>query len=76
MANKIISDTRLLLDLALLWALNAKNSPQNVAGLSSFQLVFGRNPKFPSTLTDNETFRRFTRQPKSPTLNKNSLQCF
>ena len=51
--DKIISDTGCHPELALLWALNAKNSLQNVAGFSPFQLVLGRNPRLPSTLTDD-----------------------
>ena len=50
--DKIIEDTGCHADLALLWALNAKNSLQNVAGFSPFQLVLGMNPRLPSTLTD------------------------
>ena len=53
MMNKIINDTQCSLDLALFWVLNAKNSLQNTAGFSQFQLVLGRNPKRPSTLSDN-----------------------
>ena len=37
--------------LTLAWCLNAKNSLANVHGLSTFQLVFGQNPKLPSTFT-------------------------
>ena len=33
--------------------LNAKNSLQNTAGFSPFQLVLGRNLKLPLTLSDN-----------------------
>ena len=40
-------------ELALLWALNAMNSLQNIAGFSPFQLVLGCNPKLPSALTDD-----------------------
>lgn len=50
--DKIIEDTGCHADMALLWALNAKNSLQNVAGFSPFQLVLGMNPRLPSTLTD------------------------
>ena len=38
--------------LTLAWCLNAKNSLANVHGLSPFQLVFGQNPKLPSTFTN------------------------
>ena len=40
------------MDLTLAWCLNAKNSLANVHGFSPFQLVFGQNPKLPSTFTD------------------------
>ena len=53
MMNKIIKDTSCSLELALSWALNAENSLQNVAGFSPFQLVLGKNPKLPSTLSDD-----------------------
>ena len=49
----MIIDTQYSLDLALFWVLNAKNNLQNAAGFSQFQLVLGRNPKFPSSLSDN-----------------------
>ena len=50
--DKIIADTKCSLDLALCWALNAKNSLTNVAGFSPFQLVLGTNPRLPSNLSD------------------------
>ena len=54
MMNKIINDTQCSLYLALCWALRIKkNSLQNTADFSPFQLVLGRNPKLPSTLSDN-----------------------
>ena len=39
-------------DIALDWALMAKNTMQNVHGYSLHQLVFGQNPNLPSVLTD------------------------
>lgn len=53
MMEKIIKDTNCSLELALSWALNAKNSLQNVAGFSPFQLVLGKNPKLPAVLSDD-----------------------
>ena len=41
MMDKITEDLQCSTDLALLWALSAKNSLQNVAGFSPFQLVLG-----------------------------------
>ena len=52
MMDKIISDTNCSSEPALTWALNAKNSLQNVAGFSPFPLVLGKNPKLPYTLSD------------------------
>ena len=51
--DKIIADTGCHPEFALMWAVNAKNSLQNIAGFSPFQLVLGRNPRLPSTLTDD-----------------------
>ena len=53
MINKIIEDTRCSLTTALAWAVSAKNSLSNVYGFSPNQLVFGRNPNFPSILHDD-----------------------
>ena len=53
MLDKIIADSKCSIQLALVWALNAKNSLQNVAGFSPFQLVLGSNPSLPSTMSDN-----------------------
>ena len=50
--DKVIADTGCSPDFALLWALNAKNSLQNVAGFSPYQLVLGKNPRIPSLLND------------------------
>ena len=41
-------------DLALVWALNEKNSLQNVAGFSPTQLVLGTSPKLPTTFCYHE----------------------
>ena len=38
---------------ALYWAINAKNTFQIRPGFLSYQLVFKRNPKITSTLTEN-----------------------
>ena len=51
--DKIIEDTGCHPELALCWALNAKNSLQNVAGFSPFQLVLGTNPRLPSNISDD-----------------------
>ena len=49
---KIINDINCTLNVALSWALSAKNSLQNFHGFSPNQLVFGRNPNYPSVLHD------------------------
>ena len=40
------------IDMALAWAVNAKNSLQMWLGYSSYQLVFGQNPNIPGVMTD------------------------
>ena len=40
------------LNTALAWALSAKNSLSNVYGYSSYQLVFGKNPRLPNVIND------------------------
>ena len=50
--DKIMEEVDCSIEVALCWAISAKNSLQNVFGFSSYQLVFGRNPNLPSVLTD------------------------
>ena len=53
MVTKIMAEQPdLSLKVALAWAVNAKNCLQMVAGFSPYQLVYGRNPKLPCTLSD------------------------
>ena len=52
MVDKLIDSQNCSLEMALAWAVNAKNSMSNVFGYSPHQLVFGANPKVPSILTD------------------------
>ena len=40
------------LQLAVSWAVSAKNSLKNVHGFSPNQLVFGKNPNFPNICDD------------------------
>ncbi|CAG2190172.1 unnamed protein product [Mytilus edulis] len=50
---KILEDQpKLNLEVALVWALNAKNSLSMVYGWSPYQLVFGTNPNLPNVLND------------------------
>ena len=44
-------DSTLSADVALTWALVAKNTLENVSGFSPFQLVFGKGPVLPSVYT-------------------------
>ena len=44
------SDKSLTPDMALYWALNAKNSLENVYGFSPYQLVFASNPRLPTLM--------------------------
>ena len=46
--SKILEDVDCSIEVALAWALNAKNSLKNIHGFSSYQLVFGKNPNLPS----------------------------
>ena len=48
----MLSDSTLKPEMALVWALNAKNSLENVDGFSPYQLHIGKNPLFPSTTRD------------------------
>ena len=50
MIIKIKADTGCNLNTAIAWAVSAKNFLSNVYGYSPNQLVFGRNPSFPSLL--------------------------
>ena len=50
--SKVKSDIKCSVEVALCWAVNAKNSLQNIYGFSPYQLVFGRNPTLPSVFTD------------------------
>lgn len=53
MVSKIMAEQPYLsLKVALAWAVNAKNCLQMVGGFSPYQLVYGRNPKLPCTLSD------------------------
>ena len=48
----IEDDPSMELEVALAWAVNAKNSMQNHNGFSPIQLVLGRNPNLPSVSTN------------------------
>ena len=52
MLDKIINEAGCKLEVALSWAINAKNCLHNVYGFSPSQLVFGQNPNLPSVLND------------------------
>ena len=47
------SEPKLDEEICLYWAVNAKNCLQMWQGLSSYQLVFGKNPELPSNLNSN-----------------------
>ena len=49
---KIQEDIHCSVEIALCWALNAKNSLQNIYGFSPHQLVFGKNPNLPTVFND------------------------
>ena len=46
-----MEDPSLTAEVALTWALVAKNTLQNVSGFSPFQIVYGQQPKLPSVYT-------------------------
>ena len=50
--HKTLEEVGCSLEVALGWAVAAKNSLSNVGGYSPNQLVFGKNPNFPCVLTD------------------------
>lgn len=50
--DKIMYETRCSLDIALAWAVSAKNSLLNVHGYSPNQLVFGKNPNYPCVISN------------------------
>ena len=52
MVVKVMEDTKCKISDAVAWAVSAKNSLSNVYGYSPNQLVFGKNPNFPSVLHD------------------------
>ena len=53
MVKKVLNETKCSLEIALAWAVSAKNSLENHNGYSPNQLVFGKNPNYPSVLYDN-----------------------
>ena len=50
--KKVMDDTPCSLEVALAWAVSAKNSLETHLGFSPNQLVFGRNPNYPACLRD------------------------
>ena len=50
--NKILENEICSLEVAIAWAISAKNSLANVYGFSPNMLVFGRNPNFPTAFTN------------------------
>ena len=47
-----LEDAGCNLEVALSWAINAKNTLHNSHGYSPYQLVFGRKPNLPSLSND------------------------
>ena len=50
---KTVEDTQCTLDTAVAWSVSAKNTLINNLGYSSNTIVFGKNPSFPSVVSDN-----------------------
>ena len=53
MLERILEENKCSMEVALAWAVSAKNSLQNVYGYSPNQLVFGKNPSFPTVLNND-----------------------
>ena len=49
MVEKVMCESKCSIDVALAWAVSAKNSLHNSYGYSPNQLVFGRNPNLPAS---------------------------
>ena len=52
MVRKIMSDSECSVEVALAWAVAARNSLSNNSGFSPNQLVFGRNPVLPNVFSN------------------------
>ena len=52
MLDKILEETTSSIEIALAWAINAKNSLSNFHGFSPYQLAIGQNPTLPCAITD------------------------
>lgn len=50
--KRVMADTQCSLEIALAWAVSAKNSLETHLGFSPNQLVFGHNPNMPNILVD------------------------
>ena len=53
--QKIQNDVQCCIEIALAWAVSARNALHNYRGFSPNQLVFGNNPVFPSVLDQSPT---------------------
>ena len=65
--------TRLSLEVALAWTVNAKNSTSNYSRFSAYQLVLGQNPDLPSVLTDDLPALEGKSEQDSVTVHLNAL---
>ena len=53
MTEKVFHDVKCPLNVALMWAVHAKNTLINIHGFSPYQLVFGTNPNIPGVSSSN-----------------------
>ena len=53
MLDRILEESTDNIEIAVAWAINAKNSLSNIHGFSPFQLAIGQNPKLPIANTNN-----------------------
>lgn len=82
MLNKLTAEKEVSIEIALAWAVSAKNALTNIYGYSPNQLLFGTNPNLPNILNSNlpaiEEFKRradIDQEVSSTDSMLNKLQC-
>lgn len=73
--NRTMSETKCNLETAVAWAVSVKNTMSNVSGYSPNVLVFGRNPNFPSVLSDDLPALESCTLSEIVRRNSNALHC-
>ena len=72
--RKIMDDSNCSVEVALAWAVAARNSLSNHSGFSPNQLVFGRNPALPNVFTDKPPAVTLTPSSETVRLNLNAMR--